>query len=98
MWRVSLLVLVMLSTVVLAAAGPNPVDAAEAREAYCLDAPVAEEEIPAAGSGGGLSVSGLLATLGIGLLSFLCLVPVALLAEWLMGRNRSATDSQTAWG
>jgi hypothetical protein len=99
MWRICLLFIVTLSTAVLASERANPLDAAEARDAYCLDAPVEERERPAAvEGGGGISLSGLAATLGIGLLSLLCLIPVALLAEWLMGREKTADDSSAAWG
>ena len=98
MWRICLLLVVTLSTAVLAVATPNPADAAEARDVYCLDAPVAEGDMPAAGPGGGITLRGLVATLGIGLMSLLCLVPVALLSEWIMGRERSADDSRAAWG
>ena len=98
MWRVCLLFIVTLSTAVLASERANPFDAAEARDAYCLDAPVEEREMLAAAQGGGISLAGLAATLGIGLLSLLCLIPVALLAEWLMGREKVADDSSAAWG
>ena len=49
---------------------------------------------------GGLSVQALVSTLGIGLLSLVCFVPTALLAEMWMRRNnkRGKSDSQRRTG
>ncbi|MEH6585497.1 MAG: hypothetical protein V7720_03010 [Halioglobus sp.] len=62
----------------------------------CLDMRVTRSvSIPAPVSGSGLSVRGLGATLGIGLMTIMFFVPAALLSELLMNRGEARDSSGT---
>lgn len=62
----------------------------------CLDMRVTRSvSLPAVGSESGLSVRGLGATLGIGLMTIMFFVPAALLSELLMSRGESRDSSGT---
>ena len=96
MWRVCLLLIVALSTAVLARAELNPADTTRVHMQDCLDLRI-DPGVAADGGASGLSLRGLAATLGIGLLSMLFLLPVALVCDWLMRRDRAADAARTAW-
>ena len=69
----------------------------------CLDLRIPREPVsltPVGGQGaaaGGLSVRGIGATLGIGLLTIMFFVPAALLSELLMRRGGRSGASDEAW-
>ncbi|KAA1194373.1 hypothetical protein F0M18_02785 [Pseudohalioglobus sediminis] len=98
MARLGLAMLISLLASVFAGGALAAADMSPTKAHYCLDtAPVHSEDTPSSASPGGVSLRGLLATAGIGLLSLLFLLPIAWLCEQLMQRGRPAGKSiQTA--
>lgn len=93
MWRTAIVILSLALAGVLAQADGRPQQAASAALVQVqegLEEKQAASEMHPAGYGNsaeGLTLRGLVATLGIGLLSILFFVPVALVAEYFIRRG-----------
>ncbi|TDG14890.1 hypothetical protein E2F43_01205 [Seongchinamella unica] len=76
----------------------RPASAALIQAGDCLDQRVTQTPaIQSPGSGSGLSVRGLAAMLGIGVLTIMFFLPAALLSELLMRRGKNPEHSEVTW-
>lgn len=98
MWRLLLVLTITLFTAMAGGGDLSPVDEPAYAEVQCADLPELHRGGAVDAGASGLSLRGLFATLGIGLLSLMFLVPMALFADWLMGRNKTGEESPTVWG